>query len=185
MAASFASGAASGTTEVHGMPSRRACQATPWAMFPALAVYTPFDRRSGSAMAIALPEPRILNDPTGCTFSSFRRMLAGASSTFSAIRGVRRTHGEIRARAASISSNEGPRIPPSAIVATAAGQLHPDPATVLKRPAIHHVGRGQVLHGQSHSPEDRDVLLVLPAGDGSGQHLADLPDDVVVAHGAL
>src|SRR5262245_31841894 len=175
MAASFASGAASGTTEVHGMPSRRAWHATPWAMLPALAVYTPFDRRSGSAMAMALPEPRILNDPTGCTFSSFSRMLAGASSMFSAIRGVRSTHGAIRARAASISSSEGPRIPPSAIVDALAGQLHPDPPAVPERPAIHHVGRGQVLHGQSHRPEDRDLLVSLPAGNGSSQHLADLP----------
>jgi hypothetical protein len=27
-----------GTTTVHGIPSRRACHASPWAMFPALAV---------------------------------------------------------------------------------------------------------------------------------------------------
>src|SRR5262245_48686177 len=163
MAASFASGAPSGTTEVHGMPSRRACQATPWAMFPALAVYTPFDRRSGSAMAIALPAPRILNDPTCCTFSSLKRMVAWASSTFRAIRAVRSTHGAIRVRAASISPNDGARTPPSAIVATVAGQLHSDPAAVLEGPAIHDVGRGQVLHGQSHPPEDRDLLLALPA----------------------
>ena len=38
MAEIFASGAVSGTTTAHWMPSRRAFQATPWAMLPALAV---------------------------------------------------------------------------------------------------------------------------------------------------
>ncbi len=41
MAASFASDACSGTTTVQAIPLRRAHQATPCAMFPALAVHTP------------------------------------------------------------------------------------------------------------------------------------------------
>ena len=41
MASSFVRGALSGTTTLHGTPSRRALQATPCAMLPALAVYTP------------------------------------------------------------------------------------------------------------------------------------------------
>ena len=38
MAASFVSGAVSGTSAVQGTPRRRAQNATPWAMLPALAV---------------------------------------------------------------------------------------------------------------------------------------------------
>jgi hypothetical protein len=38
MADNFASGAFSGTTAVQAIPKRWACQANPWAMFPALAV---------------------------------------------------------------------------------------------------------------------------------------------------
>src|SRR5262252_6442570 len=41
IAASFVSGAWSGTTMLHGTPIRRACHATPCAMLPALAVQTP------------------------------------------------------------------------------------------------------------------------------------------------
>ena len=38
IAESFVAGAWSGTTTVQGIPSRRAFQATPWAMLPADAV---------------------------------------------------------------------------------------------------------------------------------------------------
>jgi hypothetical protein len=72
MAATFASGAWSGTTIVAGTPSSRAIQAIPWAMFPALAVTRPFALALAGASMIALVAPRILNELTGWRFSSFR-----------------------------------------------------------------------------------------------------------------
>ena len=72
IAASFVSGAWSGTTTVHDRPSSRAAQATPWPMFPALAVTTPPRSSSASAWRIAFSAPRSLNEPIGCRFSSFR-----------------------------------------------------------------------------------------------------------------
>ena len=71
-AASFVAGAPSGTTTVHGMPSRCAFQATPCAMFPALAVHTPRSSCERGVSAMRLLAPRILNEPIGCRFSSFR-----------------------------------------------------------------------------------------------------------------
>ncbi len=54
IAASFVSGAWSGTTIVHGTPTSRAAHASPWAMFPALAVRTPFASSSAEAFRTAL-----------------------------------------------------------------------------------------------------------------------------------
>src|SRR2546425_7011292 len=51
-----------------------------------------------------LPEPRTLNDPVGCRFSSFRKISAGASSTFTRTSGVRTTKPSIRFRADSIAA---------------------------------------------------------------------------------
>ncbi len=65
IAASFVSGAVSGTTTVQGMPRRRASQARPWAMLPALAVQTPRASASGGASPMALPAPRTLKEPIG------------------------------------------------------------------------------------------------------------------------
>ena len=65
MAASFASGACSGTTIVAGTPSSRAAHATPWAMFPALAVSRPPAVALGGASRTALVAPRILNELIG------------------------------------------------------------------------------------------------------------------------
>ena len=72
MAASFASGACSGTAIVAGTPSDRAAQATPWAMLPALAVTRPPARAAGDASRTALVAPRILNELIGWRFSSLR-----------------------------------------------------------------------------------------------------------------
>ena len=72
MASRLVCGAWFGTTTVHGRPSRWAFQATPWAMLPALAVYTPAASCSLLAMAMALAAPRSLKEPIGCRFSSFR-----------------------------------------------------------------------------------------------------------------
>src|SRR6266550_1339091 len=104
MAARFASGAVSGMTTAQGMPSRRACQATPWAMLPALAVHTPPASSSGSTSASALPAPRILNEPMGWRFSSLRKISHGASSSGNETSGVRREAPTMRSRAARISS---------------------------------------------------------------------------------
>ena len=71
---SFVCGAWSGTTIVAGTPGSRAAHATPWAMFPALAVTTPRGVSSVDACRIAFAAPRILNEPTGCRFSSFSQM---------------------------------------------------------------------------------------------------------------
>src|SRR5215213_2068556 len=66
------SGAVAGAITVQGIPSLRAYHATPWAMLPADAVTTPNSSFAGDRRAIALAAPRILNDPIGCRFSSFR-----------------------------------------------------------------------------------------------------------------
>ena len=68
----FASGAVSGITTLHGRSIRRANQATAWAMFPALAVHTPFASSSSDSDPISEPAPRILKEPIGCRTSSFR-----------------------------------------------------------------------------------------------------------------
>ena len=72
IAASLASGACSGTAIVAGTPSSRAAHATPWAMFPALAVTRPFARSAAGASMTALVAPRVLNELIGCRFSSLR-----------------------------------------------------------------------------------------------------------------
>src|SRR5256712_154924 len=102
IASSFVSGALSGTITVHGILFFRASQASAWAMFPALQVYTPRFLASGPARAIALLAPRTLKEPVGCKFSNFRKISAGASSTFKRTRGDRRTAPLIRSRASSI-----------------------------------------------------------------------------------
>jgi hypothetical protein len=106
MAASLVAGAVSGTTTVQGMPNDLAPHATPCAMFPALAVYTPFASRSGDSVAsrcMAFVAPRSLKEPIGCRHSSLSQISAGAS-TCSRTNGDRRTVPEMRARAALISS---------------------------------------------------------------------------------
>src|SRR6266571_7882667 len=103
IASSFVSGALSGTITVQGILFWRACQARAWAMFPALQVYTPRFLAFGPARATELLAPRTLKEPVGCKFSSFRKISAGASSTFKRTRGVRRTEPLIRSLACSIS----------------------------------------------------------------------------------
>ncbi len=72
IAAILVSGAVSGRTTVQRTPSLRAHQATPCAMFPALAVQTPCSSSSGEASRSAFPAPRSLNEPIGWRFSSLR-----------------------------------------------------------------------------------------------------------------
>ena len=72
LASSFVRGAWSGTTTAQGMPSRRAFQAAPCAILPALATRTPLASSAFDIALIALAAPRILNDPMGWRFSSLR-----------------------------------------------------------------------------------------------------------------
>ena len=65
MASSLARGAVSGATTAHGTPACRAHQATPCAMLPALAVYTPRESVARGTRASAFAAPRILKDPIG------------------------------------------------------------------------------------------------------------------------
>jgi hypothetical protein len=71
-AETFASGAVSGITAVHGRPLCLANQATAWAMLPALAVHTPLASCSSDSDPISEPAPRILKEPIGCRTSSLR-----------------------------------------------------------------------------------------------------------------
>src|SRR5205814_1292911 len=96
---SFVSGAWSGTTTVQGTPSSRAIQATPWPMFPAVAVTTPACSLSSGIWSTALLAPRSLNEPIGCRFSSFR-WISRSPSCRSRTSGVRRTRPARRSRAA-------------------------------------------------------------------------------------
>src|SRR5438445_8611349 len=111
IASGFVSGAWSGTITGEGIWFLRAGQASAWAMFPALHVYTPRFFASGPARERALLAPRTLNEPVGCKFSSFRKISAGALWTFNRTRGVRKTVPLIRSLASSISFREiGPGI---------------------------------------------------------------------------
>src|SRR5579872_6566376 len=99
-AATLVAGAVSGATMVARMPIRLAQNATPCAILPADAVSTPRSNCSRGVRAITLAAPRILNDPMGCKFSSFRYSSTGAS-VLHRTSGVRRATGEMLRRASS------------------------------------------------------------------------------------
>src|SRR5207249_6133267 len=163
------------------MPRRRAHQATPCAMLPALAVHTPRARASGSATAMALPALLSLKEPMGCRFYSLRWSSAGASSTFRRRSGVRAAIPATRARAARTSSSEGassPGIPRSA-------QLHARAGPRLHRVVVDEPGGGHVLHGQAQGLEDGDLRVRLPARAAPEEQLAELSADVAVVDRAL
>ena len=61
-----------GMTMVAGMPSRCACQATPWAWLPADTAITPACACAPSRLNSLASAPRSLNDPVRCRVSSFR-----------------------------------------------------------------------------------------------------------------
>jgi hypothetical protein len=93
-------GAVSGATIVAGIPIRRAQNATPCAMLPADAVSTPRSSRSRGVRAITFAAPRILNDPIGCRFSSFKKSSAG-ESVLHRTKGVRNATEAMLPRASS------------------------------------------------------------------------------------
>jgi hypothetical protein len=70
--ASLVCGAVSITITEHGAPASRAANATPCAALPALTVHTPPASVSGGKARTAFHAPRILNDPIGCSASSFK-----------------------------------------------------------------------------------------------------------------
>src|SRR5258706_7495743 len=59
---------------------------------------------------MALPAPRILNEPIGCRFSSLSQIAAGAPSTFRRTSGVRSADPAMRAAAARMASRVGASI---------------------------------------------------------------------------
>ncbi len=72
IASTLAAGAVSITMTEQGAPTLRAASATPCAAFPALTVQTPSFSSSGDSCLTTLYAPRILNEPIGCSTSSFR-----------------------------------------------------------------------------------------------------------------
>ena len=74
IARSLIAGAVSTTITEHGTPATRAASATPCAALPALTVQTPSCSVARGAWRITFQAPRILNEPTGCSVSSFRKI---------------------------------------------------------------------------------------------------------------
>ena len=150
IAAIFTAGAESGTITVQETPSRRAFQATPCAMLPALAVTTPRASSSGLARAIALPEPRILNDPIGCRFSSFSQSVAPSTSSGSS--GVRRAIPSRRRAASRISESGGASIG----VVASAPEIQEAPRAARLRLPVDVSRRCDVFDRETERLEERD-----------------------------
>src|SRR6266849_2047160 len=174
-AACLVCGAWSGITTVQGTPCCRAHQATPWAMFPALAVHTPRASAAGPAAAIALPAPRSLKEPMGCRFSSLRWISAGASSTFSRTSGVRVAMPTSRSRAARISGSDGA----SSSDIPRPSQLHAGARPGGESVVVDEPGRGHVLDREPEGLENGDVGLGLAPPAAPEEQLAQLAADVV------
>src|SRR5215831_302256 len=182
-ASSFAFGAWSGTTTVHGMPRRRAFQATPCAMLPAEAVVTPRASAAGSASATALPAPRSLKEPMGWSASTFSQISAGPS-TGRRRSGVRTTNPETRCRAATISSREtGAR--GSIGVGTVASELEESADARGAGLSVDVLRGSDVLDRETDRLEQRDLVGVASPLDGAEQDLAELARDVRVRHRPL
>src|SRR5262245_47970055 len=181
IASRLARGAESGTTTVQGTPTRRAFQATPCAMLPALAVQTPRARAFSSARARALPEPRILNEPIGWRFSSFRKICDGPS-TSSRTSGVRMAMPVIRDAAARISAR------PIGSIGVVASASERDRLTETRSAAnlrVDVLRRGDVLDREAHGLENRDVGRRGPSRHRARDELAHVADDVRVVDGSF
>ena len=140
-------------------------------MFPALAVTTPPASSSSVAWRIALPAPRILNESTGCSVSSFSQISA-SESTSSRTSGVRtRCPRSSRGRAGSRSSGITAR--------------RPTPTSLGLGAAQHVLGGGQILDGEAERLEDRDLLRRPSPLRRADQELADLGADVLRPDRAL
>jgi hypothetical protein len=125
-ASALVSAAVSGAMMVTGTPSLPAASASPRPKLPALAPRTPPARLAGSADFSALVAARILNEPSGCRFSSLSQTLTpggvGASSRQS---GVRRATPAMLARAVSTSAAVGRR---TGVVTAQNSTVWPTPA---------------------------------------------------------
>src|SRR6266516_4674579 len=163
MRSSFAAGAVSIATTVHGTPAARAAYATPWPAFPALIVQTPRRRSASDKSATALAAPRSLYALIGCRFSSLSRTSGNPGPSSSRTNGVRTMVPAMRFRASRISLN--------AMGRTGSSTQH-------QRRGCH------VFDRHAHGLEQRKLLGVAPAGSDSGhdgtdlRHLALRRDDV-------
>src|SRR5436305_850275 len=163
---SFARGASAGTITRAGTPASRAAQARPCAMFPALAVTTPFASSFAAAARIAEKAPRSLNEPIGWRHSSLSRIRSSAPR---GTRGVRRTSSPIRSRARRISSSGITGRLPSVALLGELGQVgahRPEP-------------RQQLVLDQACEQLDRRALCpdhVLSDHAADHLHVAEPPD---------
>src|SRR5258705_10117506 len=181
MASSLVFGACSGTMAVQGIPIARAPHATPCAMFPALAVYTPRKSRLGSAERMAFVAPRSLKEPMGWRHSSLRWIRAGASGRSSGTSGVRSTTPWIRSRARAISSGRGGST--ARIARPTEIELYA--AASLERFLVDVVCRRQVLDRDSQRLEERDLRRRAPSGHAAEKEIAHFAHDVAIVDRAL
>src|SRR4051812_12357986 len=152
MASSLVCGACSGTMTVHDTPSSRAPNATPCAMLPALAVYTPSLSCDDGIDRIAFSAPRSLNDPIGWRFSSLIQSSMGAS-TSSRISGVRTAVPLMRSRAAAMSA----RVGASSWRITSPAEVDHDASSALFGALEHESRRRDVFDGEPQRLEQGDV----------------------------
>src|SRR6266700_6314247 len=153
MRSSFAAGAVSIATTLHGTPAARAAYATPWPALPALIVHTPRRRSASDNSATALAAPRSLYALIGWRFSSLSRTSGNPGPSSSRTNGVRTIVPAMRLRASRISFN--------AMGRTGSSTQH-------QRRGCH------VFDRDAHRLEQRKLLGAAPAGIHSGHDGADL-----------
>src|SRR6266566_2172863 len=155
MRSSFAAGAVSIATTLHGTPAARAAYATPWPALPALIVHTPRRRSASDSSATALAAPRSLYALIGWRFSSLSRTSGKPGPSSRRTSGVRTIVPAMRFCASRISLNAMGRTGSS---------------TQYQRRGCH------VFDRDAHRLEQRKLLGVAPARSDSGHHGSDLRD---------
>src|SRR5262245_66516672 len=153
MRSSFAVGAVSIATTVHGTPAARAAYATPCPALPALIVQTPRRRSASDSKATALAAPLSLYALIGCRLSSLSRTSGSPGPRSNRISGVRTMVPAIRFCASRISFN--------AIGRTASSMQHQRAS-------------GHIFDRDTYRLEQRDLRCVAATGSGSGYYRADL-----------
>src|SRR5437867_12163983 len=115
IAASFCGAAPSGTRTTHRSPRRRADHATARPWFPELRVVTPRRRSSSVRREMRFQAPRILNTPSRCRFSSFRRTCPSRPSKgrMGVWRATSRTTGTARSTSRIVTSIRSTALPRS------------------------------------------------------------------------
>src|SRR5258707_11327959 len=117
----------------------------------------------------ALTAARILNEPQGCRFSSFRKMLVPGRSTFSRNSGVRSAKGRILSRAAATCAALGnDKVLEINDLPYAGG-------TCLLE---HMMRRRQILRRDAERFVERHIEGRAAADLGAVGHLADLAEDM-------